>query len=57
MHERRIRFLALVLTRHFLGGAELTSEHAVRETRNDGLERHVPRRYLVSTKARKVQHG
>ena len=57
MHERYIRFLALILTRHFLGGAELTSEHAVRETCNDGLERHVPRRYLVSTKAREVQHG
>ncbi len=26
-----------------IGGAELTSEHAVRESRNDGHERHVPR--------------
>ncbi len=26
----------------FLGGAEVTTEHAVRETRNDGIERHVP---------------
>ena len=26
------------------GGAELTSEHAVRESRNDGHERHVPRK-------------